>query len=93
MVQADADGAVVLLAPLEELAEELAGLVVVRVEIARVDADLLHHRHHGHGDLGAEVDVGYQGDIGLHAAADFPEGGDVGEGGHGDADDLRACLN
>ena len=51
----------------QQLPEEFTGFVVIGVEIPRVDADFFHHRHHGHGNVGTEMDIGHQRDIGRYA--------------------------
>ena len=93
VVQADADGGAVLLADGEETGELAAGLLMVLVEIAGVDADLLHDGRDGNGRLRREVNVGHEGRLYAlcaQPAADFGDVRHVLEARHGDADQLRA---
>ena len=91
MIKADADGAVILLAKAQELAEKGPRLLMIGMEVAGVDADLFHHRHHGHGNLRGEVDIGHQGNIdaiGPETASNLFQMLYIGHGRHGDADEL-----
>ena len=93
MVQADADGTVILLALFQKLPEEQAGLLMVRMEVTRIDADFLHHRNHGHGHFRREMDIGHQrrlNALGTQGIVDLLQGGYVRQGRDGDADELRA---
>ncbi len=93
MIKADTNGSSVFLAPLNELSEEFPRLLVVRVEVAGIYADLLHDGDHGHGNLGGKVDIGHKGSADTLRAkppAYFLKAGDVLHRGHGDADKFRA---
>ena len=91
VIQADADGPVVFLAKLQELSEEGPCLLMVRMEVAGVDADFLHHWNHCHGNLGGEVNIGHKGSLDalrteLHV--NLLKVGHIGHGGDGNADKL-----
>ena len=91
VIQANADGPVMLLAKLQELPEEGPGLLMVRMEVAGIDANLLHHGDHRHGNLGGEVDIGHQGRLNAlrtQLRVNLPEMGHIGHGGDSNADKL-----
>ena len=93
MVQTNPDGPVILLALFQKLPEELAGLLMVRMEIAGIDTNFLHHRHHGHGHLRREVDIGHQRRLNALRAQrimDLLQSRHIREGRDGDADELRS---
>ena len=67
-------------------------LSVVGMEIAGVDAHLVHERRDGKGGLRREMDVRHDGDFDAliqQRPADIPDGGDFLLGRDGDADDVR----
>ena len=57
MVQADAYGRAVLLANGNEPGELLPCLLMVGMEVAGIDADLIHERRDRKGRLGGEMDI------------------------------------
>ena len=67
---------------------------MVAVEIARVDADLLHVRRYGERGGGGEMDIGHEGSRDPLGTQLRTDGSDVFHIGHrrdGDADQLRSC--
>ena len=95
VVQADADGRPVLLALFEEQGELAPRLVVVLVEVARIDPDLFHDGGHGDGRFRGEMDVGDQRDRAArraHPGLDLPHMRDILQAGDRDAHQLRAGL-
>ena len=95
VIQADADGRPVLLAFFEETGELAPCLVVVLVEIARIDPDLFHDGGHGDGRFRREMDVGDKRDMTArraHPGLDLPHMRDILQTRYRDAHQLRAGL-
>ena len=95
MVQPDADGRPVGLANGHEAGELLPRLGMVGVEVARIDADLVHEGSDGEGRLGGEMDVRHDGDVDAFGAKRFanrPDRIDLLRAGDRDADEFRAGL-
>ena len=91
VVQADPDRRSVLLADIQQFQELAARFVVIAVEIARVDADLLHMRGYGEGGCRGEMDIGHQrgcDPLGTQQCADGTDVFHIGHRRHGDADEL-----
>ena len=63
MINANSYRSTVLLANLYQLGEFKASLIVLLMEVARIDAHLLYIRRNGDSRLCRKVDIGHQGDI------------------------------
>ena len=92
MVQADAYGRAMLLANGNEPGELLPCLLMVGMEVAGIDADLIHEGRDRKGRLGGEMDIRHDRDpdsLFTERTTDIPDGRDLFLSGDGDADDIR----
>ena len=93
MVQADADGGTIFLAFFQEPGELASGLLVVLMEVPRIDPDLLHHGSDGNRRLGGKMDVCDERNSATgrpEAVLDLPDVRDILQTGDGDPNQLRS---